>query len=148
MVERVRLRVASRRAIDTAALVNWRPDVTCPVSGVLALDTNGNAIAFFVSLTLSRNSMVASRPTPSKPKVPPLTCFRADDIMLCAYRQPDARLAANHAALLVATQRLKFIDALHVATALNVGCTVLITNDVGIRPVEGLNVIQLAALRP
>lgn len=92
------------------------------------------------------------------------------EVMVGAYRQPDPQLTArfkrffaqaqlltvvaherevfDHAALLVATQRLKFIDALHVATALNVGCTAFITNDVGIRPVEGLDVIQLAATSP
>ncbi len=33
------------------------------------------------------------------------------------------------ATLLVAQKRMKFIDALHIATALSVGCTTFITND-------------------
>ena len=48
------------------------------------------------------------------------------------------------AAMLVAKKRMKFIDALHVATAISVGCQFFITNDVGIASFEGLEVILLS----
>ena len=43
-------------------------------------------------------------------------------------------------------KRLKFIDALHLATAVQAGCQYLITNDAGISSSEGLEVISLADL--
>jgi len=36
------------------------------------------------------------------------------------------------------------IDAIHTATALSAGCVVFLTNDTRIKPVAGLDVIQLA----
>jgi predicted nucleic acid-binding protein len=90
------------------------------------------------------------------------------EVMVGPYRQADAHLAArfkqffaktelltvvahqrevfDSAAQLVAQKRMKFIDALHVATAVNVGCTALITNDTGVPSVAGIDVIQLADL--
>lgn len=50
------------------------------------------------------------------------------------------------AAMLVARKRLKFIDALHVATAVHTGCRFFITNDSGIASSESLTVIQLNEL--
>jgi predicted nucleic acid-binding protein len=49
----------------------------------------------------------------------------------------------EHAAHLRATTGLKTPDALHAATALNVGSTLCITNDGGFRRVEGLPVVVL-----
>jgi predicted nucleic acid-binding protein len=90
------------------------------------------------------------------------------EVMVGPYRQADPSLAArfkqffaqsqllsvvahqrhvfDSAAQLAAKKRMKFIDALHVATAIDVGCTTLITNDLGVPPVQGLDVIQLADL--
>ena len=50
------------------------------------------------------------------------------------------------AALLVARKRLKFIDALHVATAVKAGYRFFITNDTGIASSTELEVIQLGQL--
>jgi len=47
------------------------------------------------------------------------------------------------AALLVAKQKFKLIDSLHLATALQHGCKALITNDAGMVSVEGLEVLHL-----
>ena len=46
-----------------------------------------------------------------------------------------ARIRANYG--------MKYPDALHVAAALLSGCNVFLTNDKGIKPVSGINVIQL-----
>lgn len=50
------------------------------------------------------------------------------------------------AAVLVARQRLKFIDALHMATALHAGCHSLITNDAAVKSIDGLEVILVSDL--
>ena len=47
------------------------------------------------------------------------------------------------AALLVAKQRFKLIDSLHLATALQHGCKALVTNDAGMESVDGLEVLHL-----
>ena len=47
------------------------------------------------------------------------------------------------AALLVAKQRFKLIDSLHLATALQHSCKALITNDAGMVSVDGLEVLHL-----
>jgi hypothetical protein len=90
-VERVRARMASTRSIATAAVVNCRPGVTCPVSGVRAVETKGSAIAFLVSRTLSSSSMAARRPTPSTRMVVPPTSFQRLCIsswLACLRRSP------------------------------------------------------------
>jgi predicted nucleic acid-binding protein len=90
------------------------------------------------------------------------------EVMVGPYRHDDPSLAArckqffaqsqlltvvahqrqvfDSAAQLSAKKRMKFIDALHVATAIDVGCTAFITNDMGVPSVQGLDVIQLADL--
>jgi predicted nucleic acid-binding protein len=50
------------------------------------------------------------------------------------------------AAMLVARNRMKFIDALHVATAVNGGCHFFLTNDAGIKSSADIEVITLAEL--
>ena len=47
------------------------------------------------------------------------------------------------AALLVAKQRFKLIDSLHLATALQHDCKALVTNDAGMVSVDGLEVLHL-----
>jgi predicted nucleic acid-binding protein len=47
------------------------------------------------------------------------------------------------AAHLRATTNIKTPDAIHAATALNVGCTLFLTNDTGLRNVSGLTVVVL-----
>jgi predicted nucleic acid-binding protein len=49
-------------------------------------------------------------------------------------------------AMLVARKRLKFIDALHMATAIQTDCPFFITNDSALTTTEGLEVIQLKDL--
>lgn len=88
------------------------------------------------------------------------------EVMVGPYRYDDPALAAqfkrffaqrklltvvaherevfDNAAMLVAKNRMKFVDALHVATAINTGCHFFITNDAGIASVEGLEVILLS----
>ncbi|HLN24011.1 MAG TPA: type II toxin-antitoxin system VapC family toxin [Patescibacteria group bacterium] len=50
---------------------------------------------------------------------------------------------AERAAKIGADRRLKLIDALHVTSALGVGCDVFVTNDRGIKSMDGLRVVQM-----
>ncbi len=90
------------------------------------------------------------------------------EVMVGPYRQDDPSMAArckqffaqaqlltvvahqrqvfDSAAQLAAKKRMKFVDALHIATAIDVGCTAFITNDTDVPSVQGLDVIQLADL--
>jgi len=90
------------------------------------------------------------------------------EVMIGPYRQDNPALAARFkrffaqknfisilghdrdifdaAAMLVARKRMKFIDALHVATAVHAGCHFFITNDIGIKSSADLEVISLAEL--
>ena len=90
------------------------------------------------------------------------------EVMVGPYRQGDPALVARFkrffehknlltvaahersvfdtAAMLSGQKRLKFIDALHVATALSLGCRFLLTDDAGIASVSGPEVIQLGSL--
>ena len=54
----------------------------------------------------------------------------------------------DHAAQLRATQRMRFIDAVHIATAVAAACTFFITNDTALRTIGGLGVVQLKTLQP
>ncbi len=92
------------------------------------------------------------------------------EVMVGAYRQNDPVLVARFkqffaqknfltiashdhavfdaAAMLVARNRLRFIDALHFATAQSTGCPFFITNDTAIKSMANLEVILLASLLP
>ncbi len=82
--------------------------------------------------------------------------YRRDDPALVTrfrrfFAQPHFLTIAAHdatvfdaAAVLVARKRLKFIDALHVATALHAGCPFFITNDTAIKSNDNLEVVSLA----
>lgn len=59
---------------------------------------------------------------------------------------PVGRGICKSAAEIGVRHRLKLIDAVHVASALDADCDVLVTNDKGIRPEAGLPVLQLSAL--
>lgn len=50
------------------------------------------------------------------------------------------------AAQFAGTRNMRLIDALHCATALQAGCRFLVTNDMGFKSGDGLEVIQLNAL--
>ena len=54
----------------------------------------------------------------------------------------------DHAAQLRATERMRFIDAVHIATAVAAACTFFITNDTALRTIGGLGVVQLKTLQP
>jgi predicted nucleic acid-binding protein len=62
-----------------------------------------------------------------------------DDIQLIAISQSILRTAAH----LRAVTNLKTPDAIHAATALNIGCTCFLTNDNDLRVVPGLSVVVL-----
>ncbi|WP_404990958.1 hypothetical protein [Duganella sp. 3397] len=47
-----------------------------------------------------------------------------------------------------AESRLRFVDAIHVATATSAACKYFITNDKAIRTRSGLAVVQLDTLLP
>ena len=90
------------------------------------------------------------------------------EVMVGAYKHPDPTLAAQFksffsrnnfltiaahdaqifdaAAQLVAKGGLKFIDALHVATAVHSQCRYFLTNDKGIKSGAHLEVVQLEML--
>lgn len=57
------------------------------------------------------------------------------------------REAFEVAARIRATHRTSLPDALHVATALTTGCTVLVTNDLRMPSVPGLEVVRLQELQ-
>ena len=75
-VARDTLRMASMRAIGTAAVANWRPGVALPVKGVPPLAMKGRAMAFLVSLTASSASMAVSRPMPTARLLLAVSCFQ------------------------------------------------------------------------
>jgi predicted nucleic acid-binding protein len=57
---------------------------------------------------------------------------------------PITRAVLESAAQLRAAQQLKTPDAIHAATAVAAGCTLLVTNDPAFRRVSGLNVAVLS----
>jgi predicted nucleic acid-binding protein len=65
--------------------------------------------------------------------------FLSSRITLFPIRDSILRLAAQFRA----TNNLKTPDAIHAATALNMGCTLFLTNDAGLRTVPGLSVTVL-----
>jgi predicted nucleic acid-binding protein len=65
--------------------------------------------------------------------------FLSSRITLFPIRDSILRLAAQ----LRTTSNLKIPDAIHAATALNIGCTLFLTNDAGLRTVPGLSVVVL-----
>jgi len=62
-----------------------------------------------------------------------------EDIKLIAISQSILRSAAH----LRAITNLKTPDAIHASTTLSTGCTLFLTNDVGLRTVPGLSVVVL-----
>ena len=69
--------------------------------------------------------------------------FRASGaVTIVGHGEPDFDLAAK----IRADRGLPLIDALHVATALNAGCTILVTNDQRMPSVPGLEVVRLKEL--
>jgi predicted nucleic acid-binding protein len=56
---------------------------------------------------------------------------------------PITQSILRDAAQLRATTKLKTPDAIHTATALQVGCALLVTNDAGFRSIAGLSVVIL-----
>ncbi len=84
--------------------------------------------------------------------------YRKDEPALIArfkrfFAQKNFLMIASHdhsvfeaTTMLVARKRLKFIDALHVATAIQTDCPFFITNDSALTTTEGLEVIQLKDL--
>lgn len=61
---------------------------------------------------------------------------------------PHSRAIFDRAAQLRAWDRMKFIDAIHVATAMEASCDFFITNDKAIRSNPKLSVVQLDVLQP
>ncbi|NTU96605.1 MAG: type II toxin-antitoxin system VapC family toxin [Chlorobiaceae bacterium] len=61
--------------------------------------------------------------------------------------QPHDGETFDLAAQLRATRGMKFIDALHYATALRSGCDFFVTNDTGIQSDQFLEIIPLASLK-
>ena len=60
--------------------------------------------------------------------------------------QPITLAILERAARLRATHNVKTPDAIHSATALETGCVLFVTNDVGFRRVPGLNVAILSEI--
>lgn len=63
----------------------------------------------------------------------------ASEVSLIPIDQTILKSAAN----LRATTNLKTPDAIHAATALNMGCSLFLTNDSGFRAIPGLSVVVL-----
>lgn len=69
--------------------------------------------------------------------------FRTEDFLSI---QPHDAETFDLAAQLRAKQGMKFIDALHYATAIRASCKFFITNDGGIRSSDVLEVLQISSL--
>jgi len=52
--------------------------------------------------------------------------------------------AFDLASQLTGTKGMKLVDSLHMATALQAGCAYMLTHDNGMKPVEGIRIIQLS----
>ena len=84
--------------------------------------------------------------------------YRADDTALAErfkqfFQRKNFLSVVGHdssvfdtASQLVGRKRMKFIDALHMATALKADCTFLVTNDGGFKSSDSLEVVQLEKL--
>jgi predicted nucleic acid-binding protein len=59
---------------------------------------------------------------------------------------PVSRAVIVHAARLRALHKPRLPDAIHLATALAAGCQTLLTNDNLIKPIAGIQVVQLSEL--
>ena len=71
--------------------------------------------------------------------------FARKDLLLVTLHDKDA---FDLAAMLAAKERMKLIDALHLATAARSGCAALLTNDAGIKPIEGVEIVRLSDFAP
>ena len=60
---------------------------------------------------------------------------------------PITQSILRNAAQLRATTKLRTPDAIHAATAMQTGCALFVTNDVGFRSIAGLPVVVLDDLR-
>lgn len=69
--------------------------------------------------------------------------FAQDDFLTIL---PHDDKAFDLAAKLSGTKGMKLVDSLHMATALQAGCDYLITHDKGIKPVDGIRIVQLSTL--
>ena len=58
---------------------------------------------------------------------------------------PHDSKAFDFAAKIAGTKGMKLVDSLHMATALQAGCDFLITHDKGIKPVDGIKIVQLSS---
>lgn len=107
----------------------------------------------FVSLEADECHAVTSSLSLAECLVQPLKLKRED--MVQAYRAALSQSPYLHiaplsneiligAARLRATHNLKLPDALHIATALNQGCTVMLTNDAQFRKVPGIECFLLS----
>jgi predicted nucleic acid-binding protein len=61
--------------------------------------------------------------------------------------RPHTRQAFEQAARIRASHRTSLPDALHVATAISAGCTHIVTNDLRMPTVPGLEVVRLQELQ-
>ncbi len=71
--------------------------------------------------------------------------FEAKDFLTVL---PHDKVIFDYAAQLRARQRMKFVDAVHIATAIHAACRFFVTNDKTIRSVDNLNILQLTSLLP
>lgn len=58
---------------------------------------------------------------------------------------PHDSKAFDLASRIAGTKGMKLVDSLHMATAVQAGCDFLITHDKGIKPVDGIKIIQLSS---
>ena len=64
----------------------------------------------------------------------------------CGTRFLEPYKFVNFASRIAGTKGMKLVDSLHMATALQSGCEYLITHDKGIKPMEGIEIIQLSTI--
>jgi predicted nucleic acid-binding protein len=137
-------RLAGQRVyVDTNLFIYFlaqNPEFYAVSSGILEAIEQGRFIGYTGNITISETLV--------KP-------YKTDDFLLVAqikafFSAEDFLVIQNHdlatfdlCAQIRAKQGMKFADALHYATALKSGCTFFITNDLGIRSSNGIEVILL-----
>lgn len=109
--------------------------------------------SLWAKLQASEISIVSSGLTLMESLIVPLR--NGNTILIDAYEQllspqvslvPISRTILKSAAQLRATTNLRTPDAIHAATALDVGCTLFLTNDNGFRHVSNLPVVILSEI--
>ncbi len=127
--------------VDTAPViysVEFNPDYWALLQPLWA-KFQANEINIISSELLWLETLVFPLKTQNKSLIQSYEQLLKDDLQLI----PITSAILKEAADLRAFTYLRTPDAIHAATALNVGCTLFLTNDIGLRNIPGLSVVVL-----